>query len=117
MESLDNINIGCVSGWTYSDKEITKYLAAGSEPYVQALNGQAPEERNFKRLLSQWIDLWVANKNNTEYLLAKERKAGNQNAEKIIGLDDLPITTDVNVYPIFYKNTKGLQYSEILLKE
>lgn len=115
-ESLKNLKVGSVKGWNYCDKDITKYLAGGSEPYVQALYGEAPEKRNFKKLLSGRIELWIANINNTEYLLANELRDGNKEAERITGFLDLPVTTEVNVYPVFYKNEKGDRYAEIFTK-
>ena len=113
VESLKDITIGCVMGWNYCDNDITEYLKKGNTPYIQALTGTAPAERNFKKLLARRIDLWIANINNTEYLLSKKRKAGNKEAEMVIGFLDLPITTEVNVYPVFYRNEEGERFSKI----
>lgn len=116
IESLKNLKVGCVKGWNYCDKDISKYLAEGSRPYVQAMTGESPESRNIIKLLNGRIDLWIANISNTEYLLAKEYKAGNKAVKQITGFLDLPVTNEVNVYPVFYQNEKGLKYAEIFTK-
>ncbi len=112
-KSLEKFKVGSVKGWTYCDKAISDYLANGKAPHVQALHGEAPSERNFQKVLSGRIDLWVANINNTEYFLSTERQKGNKAAEKVVGLLDLPVTNEVNVYPIFYNNQSGKQYAAI----
>jgi len=116
VESLLNLRIGCVEGWNYCDKEITKHLANGTDPHVQALSGDAVHERNLKKLLAGRIDLWVANINNAEYLISEKRKAGSKNIAKIIGFWDLPVTNEVNVYPVFLKHGNGNQYASIFTK-
>jgi len=82
-------------------------------PYVQAVYGEAPEEQNFRKLLIGRIDIWIANISNIEYLLSKKIKSGDNKAERVIGLSDVPITNEVNVYPIFYNNENGQIYAKM----
>lgn len=113
IQSLKTLKIGCRKYWTYCDKRITKYLNEGSEPYVQALTSEEGTKMNFEKLLAGRIDIWIANLTNTEYFLLNERKAGNESVEKVVGFFDVPITNEVNVYPIFYNDDNGRKYCEI----
>lgn len=116
LESLKNMKVGCVKGWSYCNNDVTKYLTEGDDPQVQAMTGEDAEEKNFRKLVAGRIDLWISNINNTEYMLAVKRNSGNKEVDKIVGIADLPVTAEVNVYPIFYKNMKGEKYSEIYVK-
>ncbi len=113
VESLKNLKIGSMKGWTYSDKKITEYLKQGSAPFVQPLHGEGGTERNFRKLLTGRIDLWISNATNTDYFLAKEREAGNKSVDEVIGFLKVPVTSDVNVYPIFYNNEEGRIYAAV----
>jgi hypothetical protein len=46
-------------------------------------------------------------------LLTKERAGGNPDADKITGLVDVPVTSEVNVYPVFHNTEKGRRCAEI----
>ncbi len=106
-DSLDGIRLGAVRGWNYCDEALTRYIQNGQPPLVQALHGKAPAERNFSKLLGRRIDLWVANQFVAEYFLLKKREAGDPAAKAIVGVQAVPITGEVNVYPIFYNTDAG----------
>jgi polar amino acid transport system substrate-binding protein len=112
IESLVGIRVGCVKGWNYCDKTINRYLHAGEAPAVQPLYGGMVQERNFRKLIAGRIDLWVANRNNTEYMLSRKRKKGDRDARRIVRHSDLPVTNAVRVYPVFRRNEKGKRYAE-----
>lgn len=113
VDSLQRLKIGCVKGWNYSDKSITKYFSEGAHPFVQALHGDGHQERNYQKLLAGRIDLWAANIYNAEYLISKKRSAGDKKVESMVALFDFPITQDVSVYPVFYRNDEGRKLLEL----
>lgn len=106
-DSLDGIRLGAVKGWNYCDRELTRHIQNGQPPLVQALHGEAPAERNFSKLLGRRIDMWVANQFVAEYFLLKKREAGDPSADAVTGFQAVPITGEVNVYPIFYNTDAG----------
>lgn len=114
IESLKNIRLGGIKGWSYSSIEITKYMNEKPEPMVYVMYGKDLLKRHVGMLLRKRTDLYVENEFMMTYFLYNEKKAGNPDADKIIAVDSVPIDEGVaESYPVFYKDKNGKKYAAI----
>lgn len=115
IESLKDIRLGGIKGWSYSSVEITKYVNETPEPKVYAMFGEDVLRRNIMMLLNKHTDLYVENEFMVDYFLFREKQAGNKDMEKIIPVDSVPIDEGVaESYAVFYKDKNGKKYADIL---
>ncbi|MEH6347422.1 MAG: ABC transporter substrate-binding protein [Bermanella sp.] len=112
VETLKGIRVGAVLGWAYCDTALTKYIQKNNNRWVSAISGGSVSQRNYQRLLLGRTDIWVANQYNANYLLLKKNRNADSNAARIVRVAKVPVTSIVDVYPVFYNNEKGKEYAQ-----
>lgn len=114
VESLKDIVLGGIKGWSYCSAEVTKYVNETPEPKVYAMYGEDLLSRNFNMLLKKRTDLYVENEWMVTYFLYNEKKAGKTYPDNIVAVDSVPVDPGVGEsYPVFYNDEKGKKYAEI----
>lgn len=114
LDSLKDIRLGGVKGWSYSSAEVTKYVNETPEPLVSAMSGDDLLGRNVSMLLKKRTDLYVENEYMLSYFLYKKMQAGNKEMEKIVPVDNVPVDEGVaESYPVFYQNRNGHKYAAV----
>ena len=113
IESVRNLTLGTVAGWSYCNKEFTKYTSDKNSKNISALRGKNIVSRNFMKLVLGRNDLWVVNISTVEYFLNKERKKKKNKVNRIVTAGNLPCTGFIKAYPIFYQNDRGRELSNI----
>lgn len=118
IESLKNISLAGIKGWSYSSVEVTRYV---NDPppgaRVSAMYGEDVVRRNMNMLLKKRTDLYVENEFMARYFLFKEKRAGNTKMNKIVPVDRVPIDEgSADSYPVFYKDKNGEKYADIFTK-
>jgi len=114
LESLKNIRLGGIKGWSYSSAEVTKYVNETPEPLVYAMYGDDVLGRNVNMLLKKRTDLYVENEYMVSYFLYRKIQAGNKEMENIVPVDNVPVDEGVGEsYPVFYKERNGQKYAAL----
>ncbi|QTA87171.1 substrate-binding periplasmic protein [Desulfonema magnum] len=118
IESLKEISLGGIKGWSYCSLEVTRYV---NDPppgvRVSAMYGENLVRRNMKMLLKKHTDLYVENEFMARHFLHKEKKAGNTLMGKIIPIDKVPVDEGTaNSYPVFYKDKNGEKYADMFTR-
>ncbi|MGE0085216.1 MAG: substrate-binding periplasmic protein [Desulfococcaceae bacterium] len=114
LDSLKNIRLGGIMGWSYSSAEITKYVNETPEPFVSAMSGNNLIVRNMNMLLKKRTDMYVENEYIVSYFIYKEIYAGNKDMENIVPVDNVPVDEGVGEsYPVFYKDRNGQKYADL----
>ncbi len=114
LDSLKDIRLGGIKGWSYSSMEITRYVNETPEPLVSAMFGNDLLGRNVKMLLRKRTDLYVENEYMLAYYLYRKIQAGNKEMENIVPVDSVPVDEGVaESYPVFYRNRNGQKYAAV----
>jgi len=114
LDSLKNIRLGGIKGWSYSSAEITRYVNETPEPLVSAMFGDDVLGRNINMLLKKRTDLYVENEYMVSYFLYREIQAGKKEMENIVPVENVPVDDGVGEsYPVFYRDRNGQKYAAL----
>ncbi len=115
LESLTDIKLGCVKGWSYSSIALTEYVndpPPGASVY--AMHGEKVLYRNLRMLLRGNTDLYVENQYMVDYFFHQKNEIGEIDPDQIVAVDNVPVDKGAaSSYPVFYQEKNGEQYARI----
>jgi polar amino acid transport system substrate-binding protein len=101
VESLKQIKIGAIIGYTWKDEELNNYMLVTEPPAVQRVGGEDATQKNLQKLLNKRIDAYLDDPNMVKRVASKMGIA-----------DQIKFIADVSPTPHYIGFTPGKESSQ-----